>query len=62
MTTNEEFRKLMEDNNLSQKDVSELIEVPIDTIKNWGRTKLSAVPKVALVALRLSIQLRDATE
>jgi DNA-binding transcriptional regulator YiaG len=62
MTTNEEFKQLMRDNNLSQKDVSELIEVPIDTVKNWGRTKLSAVPRVALVALRLSIELRDSKE
>ncbi len=63
MTTNDEFMKLIKDNDLTYKEVSRMIEVPVDSIKNWGRTeRITKTPAVALVALRLSIQLRDKTE
>lgn len=63
MTTNDELKHLMREHNLSQSDVSEMLEIPLDTVKNYSRsTGRSKVPKVVILALRLSIQLRDKTE
>jgi predicted transcriptional regulator len=63
VTTNEELQHLMRKHNLSQTDVSKMLEIPLDTVKNYSRTaNRSRVPKVVIIALRLSIQLRDKTE
>ena len=63
MDTNEELRQLMRDNNLSQVQVSEMLQIPLGTVKNYGRTTtFSKVPKVVLVALRLSIAARERGE
>ena len=59
MTTNEELIKLMDEHNLSKRQVSELIDVSYESVKNWLRQSRSApMPKVALLALRLSIELK----
>ena len=63
MTTNDELKHLMREHNLSQSDVSKMLEIPLGTVKNYSRTtNRSKVPKVVILALRLSIQLRDKTE
>lgn len=59
MSTNEELIKLMAEHNLSKKQVADLIEVSPESVKNWLRQSRSApMPKVALLALRLSIELK----
>lgn len=63
MDTNEELRQLMRENNLSQVQVSQMLEMPLNTLKNYNRTTEPAkVPKVVLVALRLSIAAREQEE
>jgi transposase len=59
MTTNEELIKLMDKHNLSKRQVSDLIDVSYESVSNWLRQSRSApMPKVALLALRLSIELK----
>ncbi len=63
MTTNEELQSLMREHGLSQADVSEMLEIPLGTVKNYSRTtNRSKVPKVVIVALRLSIAAREQAE
>ena len=63
MTTNEELQLLMREHGLSQADVSEMLEIPLGTVKNYSRTtNRSKVPKVVIVALRLSIAAREQAE
>lgn len=60
MTTNEELSQLMEKHDLSVQQVADLIEVKYDGVINWLRTgsRKQPMPKVALLALRLSIELK----
>jgi|GEM_PF-6175002 DNA-binding transcriptional regulator YiaG len=59
VNTNEELAKLMAKHNLSVQDVADLIEVSYDSVINWSRkTRVAPMPKVALLALRLSIELK----
>jgi predicted transcriptional regulator len=63
MTTNEELQQLMREHSLSQVDVSNMLEIPLGTVKNYSRSAgRSRVPKVVIIALRLSIAARDAEE
>ena len=57
VSTNEELSKLMLKHNLTAQDVADLIEVSYATVINWGRiSRPTAMPRVALLALRLSIE------
>jgi len=59
MSTNDELVKPMAEHNLSKKQVAALIEVSPESVKNWLRQhRSSPMPKVALLALRLSIELK----
>ena len=59
MSTNDELIELMKKHNLSKKQVADLIEVSYEAVSNWLRQSRSApMPKVALLALRLSIELK----
>ena len=59
VTTNEELAILMAKHNLTNQNVADLIEVSYETVINWGRKSRAApMPKVALLALRLSIELK----
>jgi transcriptional regulator with XRE-family HTH domain len=59
MSTNDELVKLMEEHNLTIRQLAELIEVSPESVKNWLRQhRSSPMPKVALLALRLSIELK----
>ena len=59
MSTNDELIKIMAKHNLSKKQVAALIEVSHEAVTNWLRKSRSApMPKVALLALRLSIELK----
>jgi hypothetical protein len=61
--TNAELVKIMEEQQLTVQDVADLIEVSYATVINWGRiSRHSAMPRVALLALRLSIAAKDAGE
>ena len=56
VSTNEELAKLMLKHNLTGQDVADLIEVTLSSVINWGRiSRPTAMPRVALLALRLSI-------
>jgi len=60
---NEELIMLMAKHNLSVQDVASLIEVSYNGVINWLRKGRPArMPKVALVALRLSIELKRHAE
>ena len=53
----------MRKHGLSQADVSEMLEIPLGTVKNYSRTtNRSKVPKVVILALRLSIAAREQAE
>jgi|TARA_B110000977_G_C10894811_1_gene422877 hypothetical protein len=57
VSTNEELAKLMLKHNLTGQDVADLIEVTLSSVINWGRiSRPTAMPRVALLALRLSIE------
>ena len=57
VNTNQELSKLMLKHNLTAQDVADLIEVSYATVINWGRiSRPTAMPRVALLALRLSIE------
>jgi hypothetical protein len=57
VSTNEELSKLMLKHNLTAQDVADLIEVTLSSVINWGRiSRPTAMPRVALLALRLSIE------
>lgn len=59
MESNEELTKLMKKHNLTIRQVADLIEVSPESVKNWLRQhRSSPMPKVALLALRLSIELK----
>jgi len=59
MSTNDELIEIMKKHNLSKKQVADLIEVSYEAVSNWLRQHRSApMPKVALLALRLSIELK----
>ncbi len=59
MSTNDELIELMQKHNLTIRQVADLIEVSHEAVKNWLRKSRSApMPKVALLALRLSIELK----
>jgi DNA-binding transcriptional regulator YiaG len=59
VATNEELAILMAKHNLTNQNVADLIEVSYETVINWGRKSRPApMPKVALLALRLSIELK----
>lgn len=59
MSTNDELIGLMKKHNLTKRQVADAIEVSYDSVTNWLRQSRSApMPKVALIALRLSIELK----
>lgn len=59
MESNEELTKLMKEHDLTIRQVADLIEVSPESVKNWLRQhRSSPMPKVALLALRLSIELK----
>ena len=59
MSTNDELIEIMKKHNMSKKQVADLIEVSYEAVSNWLRQHRSApMPKVALLALRLSIELK----
>lgn len=59
IATNEELIELMRKHSLTIRQVADLIEVSPESVKNWLRQSRSApMPKVALLALRLSIELK----
>lgn len=59
MSTNDELIELMNKHNLNKRQVADLIEVSYESVSNWLRQSRSApMPKVALLALRLSIELK----
>lgn len=59
MEANEELTRLMKEHDLTIRQVADLIEVSPESVKNWLRQSRSApMPKVALLALRLSIELK----
>jgi transcriptional regulator with XRE-family HTH domain len=59
MSTNDELIEIMKKHNLTIRQVSDLIEVSPESVKNWLRQhRSSPMPKVALLALRLSIELK----
>lgn len=59
MESNEELTRLMKKHNLTIRQVADLIEVSPESVKNWLRQhRSSPMPKVALLALRLSIELK----
>jgi transcriptional regulator with XRE-family HTH domain len=56
---NEELIEIMKKHNLTIRQVADLIEVSPESVKNWLRQhRSSPMPKVALLALRLSIELK----
>ena len=57
VNTNQELAELMLKHNLTGQDVADLIEVTLSSVINWGRiSRPTAMPRVALLALRLSIE------
>ena len=59
MEANEELIEIMKKHNLTIRQVADLIEVSPESVKNWLRQhRSSPMPKVALLALRLSIELK----
>lgn len=59
MEANEELTRLMKERDLTIRQVADLIEVSPESVKNWLRQhRSSPMPKVALLALRLSIELK----
>jgi len=57
--TNAELAKIMAKHQLAVQDVADLIEVSYESVINWGRVSRPAtMPKVALLALRLSIEVK----
>ena len=64
MTTNDEYLALIKEHNLTSKQVSEIIGVSFHAAENWKRTgeRLVPVPKVVLLALKLSISAKYAEE
>ena len=59
MEANDELIEIMKKHNLTIRQVSDLIEVSPESVKNWLRQhRSSPMPKVALLALRLSIELK----
>ena len=63
MKNNEELIMLMKKHNLDVQDVASLIEVSYNGVINWLRKGRPAqMPNVALLALRLSIELKRLPE
>jgi hypothetical protein len=57
VSTNEELFKIMTEHNLGPQDIATLIEVSYEAVINWCRkSRPATMPKVALLALRLSIE------
>jgi hypothetical protein len=60
MSTNDELTRLMKEHDLSVQQIADVLQVKYDGVINWLRTgsRKQPMPKVALLALRLSIELK----
>ena len=60
MEANEELTRLMKEHDLSVQQIADVLQVKYDGVINWLRTgsRKQPMPKVALLALRLSIELK----
>jgi len=66
MKTNDQLINLAKESGLTIKEISELIETPYGTVKNWTRGKESPsyreMPRHALIAARYCIEAKLAEE
>lgn len=66
MKTNEEFRKLLTENNLTLREVASMIETPYETVRNWHRSPdakgYRLMPHYAYLAVKLSIEQKSGEE
>lgn len=66
MKTNESFRQLLIDHNLTLREVASMIETPYDTVRNWHRSPdakgYRLMPHYAYLAVKLSIEQRSGEE
>jgi len=60
MSTNDELIEIMNKHDLSVQQIADVLQVKYDGVINWLRTgsRKQPMPKVALIALRLSIELK----
>lgn len=66
MKTNESFRQLLIDHNLTLREVASMIETPYDTVRNWHRSPdakgYRLMPHYAYLAVKLSIEQKSGEE
>jgi len=66
MKTNESFRQLLIDHNLTLREVASMIETPYETVRNWHRSPdakgYRLMPHYAYLAVKLSIEQKSGEE